>query len=212
MSNYIIVLFKNKIKKKIIKKFKTLDNAKKFYNTLLEKSDSVIFNMETENGKPCVYEIGFLEKNVTTPSYYVKDDFGRQIKIELEDPDYSLTKLSKYKKEELIFDVSKSKRVSVQYLIKQYLPKLGIKLVSKINNKIVIQNNSEINLFSLKTEGDTNRLMDGLSSYLLSKGRIDCILVKDSSKEQKKYLYDLLNDAGYSKSVLYRRFTTYKRF
>ena len=59
---------------------------------------------------------------------------------------------------------------------------------------------------------DTNRLMDGLSSYLLSKGRIDCILVKDSSKGQKKYLYDLLNDAGYSKSVLYRRFTTYKRY
>ena len=204
MSNYIIVLFKNKIKKKIIKKFKTLNNAKKFYNTLLEKSDSVIFNMETE--------IGFLEKNVTPLPYYVKDDFGRQIKIELEDPDYSLTKLSKFKKEELIFDVSKSKRVSVQYLIKQYLPKLGIKLVSKINNKIVIQNNSEINLFSLKTEGDTNRLMDGLSSYLLSKGRIDCILVKDSSKGQKKYLYDLLNDAGYSKSVLYRRFTTYKRY
>ena len=96
--------------------------------------------------------------------------------------------------------------------MKHYLPKSGIKLVSKINNKIVIQNDSEINLFSLKTEGDSNRLMDSLSNYFLSKGRIDCILVKDSSKEQKKYLYGLLNDAGYDKSVLYRRFTTYKRY
>lgn len=212
MSNYIIVLFKNKTKKKIIKKFQTHKNAKKYYDSLLEDSDSVIFSMETENGKPCVYEIGFLEKDINPLPYYIKDDFGRQIKVELEDPNYSLTKLTKYKKEELIYDVSKSKRITVQYLMKHYLPKSGIKLVSKINNKIVIQNDSEINLFSLKTEGDSNRLMDSLSNYFLSKGRIDCILVKDSSKEQKKYLYGLLNDAGYDKSVLYRRFTTYKRY
>ena len=46
-------------------------------------------------------------------------------------------------------------------------------------------------------------------------GRKSNLGVKDrlaSSKGQKKYLYDLLNDAGYSKSVLYRRFTTYKRY
>ena len=46
--DYIIVLFKNKVKKKIIKKFKTFDRAQKFYNNLLSISDEVIFNREYE--------------------------------------------------------------------------------------------------------------------------------------------------------------------
>jgi hypothetical protein len=96
-------------------------------------------------------------------------------------------------------------------MLKQYLPKVGVKLVSKLNNKIVIQNDDKIFLFSLKSEDDCDRLMDCLSSHMLNEGRIDCILVKDSSKDQKKYMYDLLSENGYSKSVLYRRFTTYKR-
>ena len=39
--------------------------------------------------------------------------------------------------------------------------------------------------------------------------RMDCIIVSDSSKEQKKYLYNLLESKGISKKVLYRRSTTF---
>ncbi len=211
MDNYIIVLFKNKIKKKIIKKFKTFDRAKKFYDDLVKNNESVIFEMKTENGKPCDYEIGFLERVISHRPYFVRDQFGRQIKIDLDDPDFNITIINQYSKEELIYDVSKSKKITVQTLLKQYLPKIGIKMISKLNNKIVIQNDDKINLFSLKSEDDCDRLMDSLVSYMLNEGRFDCILVKDSSKEQKKYMYDLLSENGYSKSVLYRRFTTYKR-
>lgn len=211
MNNYIIVLFKNKTKKKIIKKFKTFDRAKKFYDNLVKESQSVIFGMKTENGKPCEYEIGFLERVIAHRPYFVRDQFGRQIKIDLDDPDFNITVINQYNKEELIYDVNKSKKITVPTLLKQYLPKVGVKLVSKLNNKIVIQNDDKIYLFSLKSEDDCDRLMDCLSSHMLNEGRIDCLLVKDSSKEQKKYMYDLLSENGYSKSVLYRRFTTYKR-
>jgi hypothetical protein len=85
-------------------------------------------------------------------------------------------------------------------------------MISKLNNKIIIQNNEKIHLFSLKTEEDSNRLIDTLSEYMINQERIDCILIKDGSKEQKKYMYDLLNKNGYDKSILYRKFTTYKRF
>ena len=195
MSNFIIVLFKNKIKKKIIKKFKTYNNAKKFYDKILSESNTVIFNMETENGKYCEYELGFLERGVA-----------------LEDPNFNLKILNDYKKEELLFDITKSKRITVLTMIKEYLPKVGIKMISKLNNKIIIQNNEKIHLFSLKTEEDSNRLIDTLSEYMINQERIDCILIKDGSKEQKKYMYDLLNKNGYDKSILYRKFTTYKRF
>ena len=59
--NYLIVLFKNKERKKIIKKFKTLNRAKDHYDSLM-KSNNVIFDRKFENGKTCVYELGFLIK------------------------------------------------------------------------------------------------------------------------------------------------------
>jgi hypothetical protein len=36
-------------------------------------------------------------------------------------------------------------------------------------------------------------------------------LVPDSSKSQKKYIYDILEKGGIPKSKLYRTYTTYKR-
>lgn len=212
MDNYTIVLFKNKIKKRIIKNFKTYKNAKRLYDKMIEENKDVIFERKNENGKPCNYELGLLEKSTgeLTP-YFVRDDMGRQIKIQLDDPDYNLVLITPYRKEEMIFDVKNSKRISVNKFIKSYLPKSGVKLISKINHKIVVQNEGDINLFSLKDQNDCDRFINSLSEYLMNKGRIDCILVKDSSQAQKKYLYDILESNGYPKSVLYRRFTTYKR-
>ena len=114
-------------------------------------------------------------------------------------------------KEEMLFDIKNSKRISVPKFLRKYLPKVGVKLLSKINNKIVVQRDSDINLFSLKSEDDCDRFVDGISNYMMDGGRIDTIIVKDSSQHQKKYLYDLLNENGISKSKLYRRFTTYRR-
>lgn len=66
--NYLIVLFKNKIKKKIINKFKTSKKANDYYKSLLEKSDEVIFDKKYENGFECSYEIALLEK--TSGTFY----------------------------------------------------------------------------------------------------------------------------------------------
>ena len=37
----------------------------------------------------------------------------------------------------------------------------------------------------------------------------DCIIVPDSSKQQKKYLYSLLESKGITKSILYKKSTTF---
>jgi hypothetical protein len=44
MVNYFVVLFKNKLKKKIIKKFVTLKKATQFYEKNLAESNDVIFD------------------------------------------------------------------------------------------------------------------------------------------------------------------------
>lgn len=211
MDNFTIVLFKNKVKKKIIKKFKTKVNATKYYKNLIEENKNVFFGVETENGKKCIYELALVSKMGESSPYFVRDDFGRTIKIELEDPNYTIVEINPYRKEEQLYDIKNKTKIGVDKFMRKYLPKVGVKLLSKINNKIVIQHDSDINLFSLKSEDDCDRFVDGVSNYMINKGRIDTIIVKDSSPQQKKYLYDLLSNNGIPKSILYRRFTTYKR-
>ena len=45
MANYLVVLFKNKTRKKIIKKFITLSRAKNYFKQLVKESEDVIFEI-----------------------------------------------------------------------------------------------------------------------------------------------------------------------
>ena len=209
---YLIVLFKNKKRKKILNKFKTLERANKYFNDTLKTSNNVLFSKSFENGKPCKYEIGFLESGSTDFNlYFVKDELGRQIKVDIDDPDYRITKIVDYNIEELLYDVNKKNKISFGGFIKKYLTRSGIKLISKLNNKVAIQNDDEVNLVSLKSIDECSRFINVLEDYLIKNGRLDCILVKDTSKQQKKYLYTILESKGIDKSFLYRRFTTFTR-
>jgi len=208
--NYLIVVFKNRRKKKIINKFKTSKKANQFYKDLLEKNDEVLFEVQTQNGKPCVWEIALLEKkgNSLFP-LYTKDEFGRNVKLDFDDENYDIVKISPYKESEKIKDLQTGNKISTTTFINNYLSKEGVKLVSKLNNKIVVQNNETFNMFVLKSDSDASRLIDGLTNRFLKLKRGDCMFVKDTTSQQKKYLYDLLQSQGYDKKFLYRKETIY---
>ena len=210
--NYLIVLFKNKERKKIIKKFVTPKRAWDFYNNLILENKDINYYRVFENGKYCEYEIGLLEKNSTNfENYFIKDDLGRQIKVSLDDGDYRILSVNKYKKEELIYDIQKNKKITLEKFVQQYLPKSNIKLISKINNKIIVQNDEDVNVFSLKSIDECSRFLQVLEDRMYNNNRTDCIIVPDSSKQQKKYLYNLLESKGIKKSSLYRKFTTFSK-
>ena len=208
MENYMVVLFKNKTKKKIIKKFITFKRAKSFYDNLVKESNDVIFNVEVEAGKECKYEIGLVEmSSKQLVPVYMTDEFGRSIKVKLNEDGMTLFQINPYKKEELIYDIKEGKKITVQELIKKYLKGDGLKMVSVLNNKIVVQEDEKLNLFTLKTEKESSRLVDSLSLYFFKIKRGDCLFIKDYSSTQRKYLYTLLESNGFSKRVLYRKFT-----
>ena len=210
--NYLIVLFKNKERKKIIKKFISAENAWKSYEKMVSENNSITYYKSFENGNPCVYELALLEKNsVGFESYFKKDELGRQIKIDLDDSDYRIISINNYRKEEKIYDIEKNRRITLNKFVSDYLPSSNLKLLSKINNKIVVQNDNYINIFSLKNEDESFRFLSILEDRMYRNNRTDCIIVPDSSKEQKKYLYDLLEQKGINKSSLYRRFTTFSK-
>jgi len=206
---YLIVLFKNKERKKIIKKFKTHQRAKEFFDNQI-KNNKVVFEKGVENGKSCSFEIGLLERDSTNfDSYFIKDSLGRQVKVDIDDPDYKVLQISNYSVEEFIYDISKNKKISIDKFISEYLKRGSIKLISKLNNKIVVQDDDKFSLFSLKSDDDCFRFTQVLQKYLAEKNRIDCIIVLDSSLPQKKYLYSLLESRGISKSILYKKSTTF---
>jgi hypothetical protein len=210
MENYLVVLFKNKKRKRIIKKFVTLSRAKSFFNKLISESDEVVFDMIIENTKECKLELGLIEKSINQSSpVYITDEFGRNIRVKLEEDGMSILQIKPYKQEELIFDIQINKKITTKELIKKYLKGDGLKMISVLNNKIVVQQDENIKLFSLKNEKESSRFIDCLSSYFFKIKRGDCLFVKDYSSPQRKYLYSLLESNGFDKKVLYRKFTTY---
>jgi hypothetical protein len=210
MANYLIVLFKNKKRKKIINKFITLSRAKNYYKKLVEESENVIFEVLVENGKDCKFELGLIETSVNQSSpVYLTDQFGRNIKVKLEDSGMSILSISPYKEEELIYDVKNKTKINSQEFIKKYLKGDGLKMVSVLNNKVVLQKDEKIELFSLKNETECARFVESLSSHFFKIKRGDCLFIKDCTSPQRKYLYSLLESNGFDKKVLYRKFTTY---
>jgi hypothetical protein len=208
--NYQVVLFKNKVKKKIINKFKTHKKANELYNSLVEESNTVLFDKKYENGYESLYELSLLEKTSgTLLPMFMKDTFGRQVKVDLDDNDFTIIRISTYNLEELIVDYSTNTRITISDFIKKYLDPPGLKMVSKLNNKVIVQNDDHYNLFTLKNDDDSSRLLDNLSENFISKKRSDCMFVKDYSTAQRKYLYSILSEKGFPKTYLFRQSTTH---
>jgi len=208
--NYQIVLFKNKVKKKIINKFKTHKKSVEFYNDLLKENDEVIFDKEFENGVKSNYELAIIEKmSGTLLPVFLKDEIGRTIKVNLEDNDYTITKISKYKIDEVFLDYQTKKKITTKQFVRRYLSGDGLKMVSKLNNKVVVQNDDDYKLFTFKNIDDSSRFLDNLSENFMSSKRTDCMFVKDSSTHQRKYLYQILSEKGFPKSYLIRHSTTH---
>jgi hypothetical protein len=209
MENYIVVLFKNKKKKRIIKKFITFNRAKQFYDKLVQESNDVLFEIKVEGGSECNYEIGIVEmSSKQLVPVYMTDEFGRNVKVKLDEDGMTLFKIQPYKKEETVFDIRTGKKITMSDLIKKYLKGDGLKMISVLNNKIVLQEDEKIHLFTLKSENESSRFVDCMSLHFFKIKRGDCLFVKDYSTAQRKYLYSLLESNGIDKKILYRKFTT----
>lgn len=211
MENFLIVLFKNKKKKKNIKGYSTFKNAISKYNSLL-KENYVIFEMKYENAEKCDYEIALLSKqdHYQIPLFKT-DEFGRQSEVFIEnESEYIIKKIDNYKIEEKIQDWQKNKRITFDEFLK-YCPKKYLKSIFTLNNKLVIQRDEFFYLFSLKNQEDSHRFLETLERYFRDHSRNDAIFVKDISTAQRKWIYDLLIKQGFDKTKLYRQSTTFSK-
>jgi hypothetical protein len=212
MGKYNIIIFKNKKKKKILKEYETLVNAKSYYEKILAKSKEILFDIKFENGLNVSYELALVETDsFQKDPIYSTDEFGRNFKVVFEDKTLNVISVSQFKKEEKIFDIQDNKRITIDQFIKKYLKLKDVKIVSLINNKIIVQVNEKFNLFTLKSEEDSMRFINCVSKIFFTEKRKDCMFVTDVSSPQKKYLLSLLESEGFDKKILYRQYTTFPR-
>lgn len=213
MENFILVLFKNKKKKKIIKGYSTEKNALNKYNELLKENKDVDFEVFYENGERVKYEIAILSrKDEYQLPLYKTDSIGRNESVFLsDDSDYVIKKINDFKKQELIYDWQTKNRITFTDILNKYCDKKTIKLISSLHNKIVIQVEDLFYLFSLKNSEESERFMQYMENYFISNKRLDSIFVRDMNTTQRKWMYDILEKNGFDKNKLYKQYTTFSK-
>ena len=212
LDNYNIILFKNKVRYKIIKKYKNYKNAEKFYTKLISDNKDIFFEIKTENGSNIDFEVALLEKfSKNILPLFKTDPLGRNIPIKSDVNDLTIIKLDNFKLPEKIFHINSKTKIDFNNFSSKFLKGDELKMISKLNNKIVVQEQDKYNLFSLKTSNDADRFINEIQLFLVSKNKSNCLLIKDTDKTQKKYLYDILSQIGYDKKMLYRKATTHSK-
>lgn len=207
--NFSVIIFKNNKKRKMLKSFVREQKVIEFYEKKVKESSEILFEKQFENGSKCNYKIILTSKTCEVDKLYYLDDLGRNISI---DPKISdnlyIKKIDMFKKEEKIYDVQENKKISFSKFSKKYLDKEKTIMISKLNNKVVVQDDDNYFLFSLKTEDECERFLKTVESKVEKK---NFIIVRDFTSPQRKYLYDLLVEKGYDIDFLYRTSTTHPK-
>lgn len=140
-------------------------------------------------------------------SVYVKDSLGRNIEAKIENGKFRIKEIIPYWEEELIYDYQIKKRIRYHELINQIVPIKDIGQIYTLNNKLIIQVENDIKLFSNKNITDAERLFEIIKNELLNKHRSNFIFVKDVTTHQRKLLYDMLEKKGFKREELSRHYS-----
>jgi len=205
-NKYKIVLFKNGERTKVFFSSNSKKSILKKYNKLIEEKKPK-FITEYISRKKVMFELAIITTEKSDKSIFVKDSVGRTKKVSLGESSYHIIKLLPYWKEEKIYDHQSKNKLSFDSLLDIYLTGNDFKQIFSLNNKLVIQKDEIFNLFSLKTVSDAQRLLGTIELEFIDNGRYECLFVRDTDTIQRKQLYDILTNVGYSRNFLRKQFT-----
>jgi hypothetical protein len=205
-NKYKIILFKNGKRVKCFFSSNSYKSITKKYKDIISKKKPK-FIIEYLARQPVRFEVGLVTTEPVKEEVYIKDEIGRTKEVVMGESAYNIIKLLPYWREEFIYDHSTKKKISYINLLNTYLNSKDFKQVFTLNNKLIIQCDDIVNIFSLKTVSDSSRLIDIIEFELLDAGRLDCLLVRDTNTVQRKQLYNLLEGMGYNRAFLRKQYT-----
>lgn len=205
---YKIVLFRNKKLKKVIRTYKSYQGASTKFKKLID-NNNIKFPKQFENGKKYKYELVLLcPKN--QKKLFDVDEYGRNVEVDLDDSEFSICEKREYFEEEVIRSYDRGVNFTYDLLLKYVKRFPGVLSFVALNNKVLFQAEDHMELFLLKTMEDADRLISILQDDLMSSKK-HSICVPDYSKVQRKELYDMLEEKGYDRGLLYRQVINYPR-
>jgi hypothetical protein len=206
---YFIVLFCNKKRKKILYRCMRRTTITEYWHQFKTKVKPPFIKIQGGKRKQeKVFELALIyPNNRWVNTVYVKDSLGRNYPAIIEEDKYRIKEIIPYWEEELIYDFQIKKRIRYYQLLSQILPVSEIGQIFTLNNKLLIQVEDNIKLFSNKNPTDAERLFEIIKSDLLSKKRQNFIFVKDVTTHQRKLLYDMLEKKGYKREELSRHYS-----
>lgn len=206
---YFIVLFCNKKRKKILYRCMRRTTITEYWNQFKTKVKPPFVKIQGGKRKQeKIFELALIyPNNRWVTSVYVKDSLGRNVEAKIENDKFRIKEIIPYWEEELIYDFQIKKRIRYYQLLSQILPVSEIGQIFTLNNKLLIQVEDSIKLFSNKNPTDAERLFEIIKSDLLSKKRQNFIFVKDVTTHQRKLLYDMLEKKGYKREELSRHYS-----
>ena len=157
-----------------------------------------------------MFHLGLLTNKIKTQNTLVLiDDLGRNEIAKLDDKNYVFIDIKNYNIEEKLYDYQKKTKITFNEFIKFYCKNTNLKNIFSINNKVCVQEDENIFLFSFKNINESNRFLNLLESFFFNNNRNDSIFVRDVSITQRKWIYDMLEKHGFNKKNLYRQKTTF---
>ena len=107
--------------------------------------------------------------------------------------------------------MARSKKINLFELEKKYFKTTELKNIFTLNNKLCIQIEEDVSVFSLKDSEESKRLLESLENKFMNENRMDSLFVRDVSTAQRKWLYNILESKGFDKKRLYRLKTTFSK-
>ncbi len=106
--------------------------------------------------------------------------------------------------EETFVNYQTKEKITIHQFIKSYLPELGLTLISKLNNKIIVQNDDDFNLFTFKTISDSERFIDVLTQYLMdnNNSQVRSIPTSNIFDKFKSFGFEVIECDGHNLQLL----------
>tara|TARA_R110002051_G_scaffold200246_1_gene267159 strand:+ start:1411 stop:2043 length:633 start_codon:yes stop_codon:yes gene_type:complete len=206
-TKYQIVLFNNQSKKRIMATSRIYYNISKKYKEIQKKSN-VIFPIKFNKKKECKFELALLcIGNCKKTSLHRRDELGRLTEVKIKTDKYQILNIKDFKIEEKIYDHQLKKRLTFLEVFDKYLNTNSITQLYTLNNKFIIQNYENFNLFSLKTVSESSRFLNCVKKYFNKIKKYNCLISRDLSTIQRKELYNILEKQGFKRSLLYKHYT-----
>ena len=206
-TKYQIVLFNNQSKKRIMATSRIYNNINKKYKEIHKKSN-VIFPVKFNKKKECDFELALIcIGKCKKTSIHRRDKLGRLTEVKIKTDKYQIIKIKRFEVEEKIYDHQLKKRVTFLDIFERYLNTKTITQLYTLNNKFIIQNYDNFNLFSLKNVGESSRFLSCVKEYFNKIKKYNCLISRDLSTIQRKELYNILEKQGFDRSLLYKHYT-----